>query len=101
MAEILGIVASTVAVVETALNIVRALREYSSAVVSAGTRRRIVNTYGRFASTVLYVVLNPAYEQIERMERYIVTRQDQDIEKFRDRYISECNMAAVAVSPSG
>ena len=40
-------------------------------------------------------------KKIERMERYIVTRQDQDVEKFRDRYISECNMAAEAVSPSG
>jgi len=69
-------------------------------VVSPWTRSRLYKTHGWVKSIGFYIFLNPAYEQLERMERHIIEGNNAHIEKFRDRYISECNMAAIAVSCS-
>jgi hypothetical protein len=69
-----------------------------SQALTPSTRQRLFRTHGLVFGAALYVFLNPAYEQLERMEDQILRQKDEDIEKYRNGYLNECNMAAVAVS---
>jgi len=68
--------------------------------LSAGTRRRLLNTHGYFGGLAIFLFLRPAYDQLDRMEDHVLWASEDVVEKCRQTYMQECNMSAVAVGPS-
>jgi hypothetical protein len=66
--------------------------------LSAGTRRRLLNTHGYWRGLALFLFLRPAYDQLDRMEDHVLWASEEVVEKCRQTYMQECNMSAVAVS---
>ena len=92
MAEAVGVVASTVALIDVSFKLLRV-----SAYLYQEEFSTLYRTYGRYVAFLMSVFFKNTASEYARIEDVVLQGDDREALLFRDSVATECNMTAVAV----
>ena len=96
MIEPISVVGSVIGVTSLGFRIFDGINQFLRQPAEAKLRTH----YGRFPTLMVKILMPDAFQRVQLVEDRIFPGDDEVVIAFRNSYISDCNMTAVAVSYS-